>query len=699
MKQSGGAGYRLAVDIGGTFTDVVLETPDGWASGKVLTTGKAPEEGVVAGVQFVLDKAGVTADKLDFIIHGTTLATNAIIERRGARTALITTQGFRDTLEFAFGQRFDQYDLELERPEPLIARPLRFEARERMAADGSVLVELDEVGVRELAHKLRSLEIESVAVCFMHAYRNGAHERRVRDILNEEAPGLFVSLSHEVCPEIREYERTSTTVANAYVQPLMATYLGKLDKCLHDLGARSPLLMIMSSGSLTSIETAQRFPIRLVESGPAGGAILARQIAVELGASRAVALDMGGTTAKIILLTDFEPRHARSMEVARAYRFLPGSGLPLRIPVIEMIEIGAGGGSIAHVDELGRIAVGPESAGSSPGPACYGLGGLRPTVTDSDLLQGKLDPDAFAGGTMRLDTQSARAAVEAHVGAPIGVGWADAAAGVCEIVDENMANATRVHAADAGEELESRMLIATGGAGPLHAARIAEKLSMGIVVIPKAAGVGSAFGFLKAPIAYEAVHSQIAHLAKFDAEAVNTGFANLRAEAEKVVRLASGDRQLRERRFADMRYRGQGHELAVELPARVYENADGAVLSEIFEAQYQKSYGRRIPNLTVEALTWTLVLSAQDDESLATAPTHEPSPSIAPIARTTQVFDAEVGDFVTASVIARDALPPGACFDGPALVVEDQTTIWAPSSFEGRISQGGHVILKRKQNA
>lgn len=699
MKQSGGAGYRLAVDIGGTFTDVVLETPDGWASGKVLTTGKAPEEGVVAGVQFVLDKAGVTADKLDFIIHGTTLATNAIIERRGARTALITTQGFRDTLEFAFGQRFDQYDLELERPEPLIARPLRFEARERMAADGSVLVELDEVGVRELAHKLRSLEIESVAVCFMHSYRNGAHERRVRDILNEEAPGLFVSLSHEVCPEIREYERTSTTVANAYVQPLMATYLGKLDKCLHDLGASSPLLMIMSSGSLTSIETAQRFPIRLVESGPAGGAILARQIAVQLGASRAVALDMGGTTAKIILLTDFEPRHARSMEVARAYRFLPGSGLPLRIPVIEMIEIGAGGGSIAHVDELGRIAVGPESAGSSPGPACYGLGGLRPTVTDSDLLQGKLDPDAFAGGTMRLDTQSARAAVEAHVGAPIGVGWADAAAGVCEIVDENMANATRVHAADAGEELESRMLIATGGAGPLHAARIAEKLGMGIVVIPKAAGVGSAFGFLKAPIAYEAVHSQIAHLAKFDAEAVNTGFANLRAEAEKVVRLASGDRQLRERRFADMRYRGQGHELAVELPARVYENADGAVLSEIFEAQYQKSYGRRIPNLTVEALTWTLVLSAQDDESVATAPTHEPSPSIAPIARTTQVFDAEVGDFVTASVIARDALPPGACFDGPALVVEDQTTIWAPSSFEGRISQGGHVILKRKQNA
>jgi N-methylhydantoinase A len=692
-------GYRLAVDIGGTFTDIVLETPGGWVSGKVLTTGEAPETGVVNGVRAVLDKAGVDAEQLDFILHGTTLATNAIIERRGAHTALIATEGFRDTLEFAFGQRFDQYDLELERPEPIIARPLRFEARERTAADGSILLELDEEGVRALARKLRALEIVSVAVCFMHSYRNGKHERRVREILNEEIPGLFVSLSHEVCPEIREYERTSTTVANAYVQPLMATYLGKLEKSLRDLGARAPLLMIMSSGSLTSIETAQQFPIRLVESGPAGGAILARQIAIELGEARCVALDRGGTTAKILLLTDFEPRHARSMEVARAHRFLPGSGLPLRIPVIELIEIGAGGGSIAHVDELGRIVVGPESAGSSPGPACYGLGGLRLTVTDSDLVQGKLDPDAFAGGTIQLDAQAARAAVQAHVGDSIGLGWADAAAGVCEIVDENMANATRVHAADAGEEIESRVLIATGGAGPLHAARIAEKLGMSTVVVPKAAGVGSAFGFLKAPIAYEAVHSQIAHLASFDAAAVNHMFDDLRAEAEKIVRLAAKGRMLRERRFADMRYRGQGHELAVEIPVRAYEARDGAELAEIFEAEYQRSYGRRIPNLSVEALTWTLFLSAQDDETGSVETDVEPAPSVAPILRTTQVFDAEIGGFVEAKIINRESAQPGARFEGPALVVEDQTTIWTPTSFEGRISRGGHVILQRKPNA
>ena len=695
MKQEKEAGYRLAVDIGGTFTDIVLETPQGFESGKVLTTPDRPEQGVINGVRMVLEKAKVSASQLDLVIHGTTLATNAIIERRGARTALITTQGFRDTLEFAFGHRFDQYDLELERPEPLVSRPLRFEAVERVAADGSVLLALDEASVRAVAARLREEKIESVAVCFLHAYRNGAHEKRVRDILADECPGLFVSLSHEVCPEIREYERTSTTTANAYVQPLMSTYLGKLSDALKELGVSAPLLMIMSSGSLTSVETARRLPIRLVESGPAGGAILAREVAKEIGADRSVALDMGGTTAKIIMLTDYEPRHARSMEVARAYRFLAGSGLPLRIPVIEMIEIGAGGGSIAHVDELGRIAVGPESAGSVPGPACYARGGTRPTVTDSDLLLGKLDPDAFAAGSMKLDPEKARQAAEEHVGKPAGISWADAAGGVCEIVDENMANATRVHAADAGEELESRVLIATGGAGPLHAARIAEKLGMATVVVPKAAGVGSAFGFLKAPIAYEAVHSQIMHLAKFDVNAANHVFADLRKEAEVVVRIASADRPLRERRFADMRYKGQGHELAVEIPARLYEAADGAALAELFEAQYQKNYGRRIPNLTVEALTWTLVLSAVEEETKA-APLNKAAASQAKAIRHTRVFDAEMGDFVEAQVISREASPPGATFNGPALVVEDQTTVWVPSSFDGRISYGGHVILERK---
>ncbi len=692
-------GCRLAVDIGGTFTDVVLQTQSGFTSGKVLTTGHAPEQGVIQGIQLVLGKAGVAPSDVELIIHGTTLATNAIIERRGARTALIATQGFRDTLEFAFGHRFDQYDLEMTRPPPLVARPWRLEAPERVASDGSVLLPLDEDAVRKLATTLRDEKIESLAISFMHSYRNPDHEARTAEIIAQECPGLYISLSHQVCPEIREYERTSTTVGNAYVQPLMATYLGRLAEQIKGIGAHCPLLMIMSSGSLTSVETSQRFPIRLVESGPAGGAILGQHIARELGAAQSIALDMGGTTAKIILLNDYEPRHSRTLEVARMYRFLPGSGLPLRIPVIDMIEIGAGGGSIAHVDTLSRIKVGPESAGSSPGPACYGLGGTHPTITDSDLVLGKLEADTFAGGTMKLDTQKARDALEADVGRPLDIDVAAAAAGVVEIVDENMANATRVHATDNGDEIESRVLIATGGAAPLHAARIAQKLDISTVVIPTGAGVGSAHGFLRAPVAYEAVNSSLVSLDKFDAAQVNGIFAKLRAEAETIVSLASNYEKTTERRFADMRYRGQGHELSVEIPAREYTDADGDELAELFHAQYRKNYNRTIPNLRVEALTWMLVLSRNPHASSEGPKPESVNATPAPIAYTKQVFDAAVGNFVTASVIMREQAKPGSTFRGPALVMEDQTTTFVPSAFDGSVSPQGHLVLQRRSES
>ncbi len=692
------SGYRLAVDIGGTFTDVVLEKPDGFVSGKVLTTQDAPEEGVIQGIQQVLATAAVAPGDIDLAIHGTTLATNAIIERRGARTALVTTQGFRDTLEFAFGHRSDQYDLELERPEPLVRRPWRLEVPERVAADGSVLLALDEAAVRATADTLKRENISSVGVCFMHSYRNGDHESRVRDILIDEMPDLYVSLSHQVCPEIREYERTSTTVANAYIQPLMATYLGRLVKDLKAIGLNSPLLMIMSSGSLTSIDTAMELPVRLVESGPAGGAILGRHIAMEIGAAQSIALDMGGTTAKIVLLNDYEPRHSRMMEVARAYRFLPGSGFPLRVPVIDMIEIGAGGGSIAQIDEIGRIAVGPESAGASPGPACYGIGGDRPTVTDADFVLGKLDGKSFAGGTMELHADLASAAIDQHVASPASMDTAAAAAGTIEIVDEKMANATRVHAADAGEEVESRVLIATGGAGPLHAARIAEKLEIGTVVIPEGAGVGSAHGFLRAPVAYEAVHSQLVGLDGFDAKTVNGIFQDLRSEAEGVINLAANKAALTERRYADIRYRGQGHELSIELPARQYGPDDAKLIGELFGTQYRKNYGRNIPGLKAEVLTWTLVLAVAT-EAQAPAETEDVDTAdagAAPIERTSRVFDTEIGDFVEASVIRREQVQPGSTFAGPALLVEDQTTIWVPSSFDGSVSSHGHVILRKR---
>ena len=689
-------GYRLAVDIGGTFTDVVLQGPSDYTSGKVLTTGHAPEEGVLNGINKVLGEANVRPDEVELIIHGTTLATNAIIERRGARTALLATRGFRDTLEFAFGHRFDQYDLEMVRPPALIERPLRLEVPERMAADGSVLLPLDEEAVRALVPTLRKADFQSVAVSFMHSYANAAHEARVREILHEEMPGLYVSVSHEVCPEIREYERTSTTAGNAYVQPLMASYLERLVQRLKAAGAQAPLLMIMSSGSLTSVETAMRFPIRLVESGPAGGAILGQHVARQIGAAQSIALDMGGTTAKIILLNDFEPRHSRSMEVARIYRFLPGSGLPLRIPVIDMIEIGAGGGSIAHVDQLGRINVGPESAGSAPGPASYGLGGTRSTVTDADLLLGKLDAKAFAGGRMQLDVERAQLAVVDHIAGRMGVDGVTGAAGIIEIVDENMANATRVHATDNGDDIESRVLIATGGAAPLHAGRIAQKLGLDTVVIPRGAGVGSAHGFLKAPVAYEAVASKVMSLDAFNAQEINAIFARLRKEAEAIVELAAGYGELRERRFADMRYRGQGHDLSVELPAGPYTEADAKGLAQRFDAQYRRNYSRTIPNLGVEALTWTLVLARPapgiDAELVAT----EPAATKAPVAGTRSVFDAALGRSVTASVIQREALVAGAGFEGPAVVVEDQTTTFVPSDFTGRVSGHGHLVLTRR---
>ncbi len=688
-------GCRLAVDIGGTFTDIVLQTPTGFVSGKVLTTSDAPEEGVIRGTAAVLQKAGVAFDQVELVIHGTTLATNAIIERRGARTALLTTAGFRDTLEFAFGHRFDQYDLEMVRPPPLVGRPLRLEVAERVAADGTVLMPLDQNGVRALAAKLRQENIQAVAVAFLHSYRAPDHELRVRAILAEECPGLYVSLSHEVCPEIREYERTSTTVANAYIQPLIASYLRNLTLRLKAIGLQAPLLMIMSRGSLTSVDTAVRFPIRLVESGPAGGAILGQHIAKELSAPQAIALDMGGTTAKIILLNDYEPRHSRSMEVARVYRFLPGSGLPLRIPVIDMIEIGAGGGSIAQVDALRRIVVGPESAGSAPGPACYGLGGNRPTITDADLVLGKLDAKRFAGGSMTLDEPSAHDAIGRAIAAPLSIDVATAAAGMVEIVDENMANATRVHAADHGDDVESRMLIATGGAAPLHAARIAQKLRIDTIVVPKGAGVGSAYGFLMAPIAYEAVHSLLMPLDRFDPRPVNALFAGLRREALEIVRLAGQGGVLNERRFADMRYRGQGHELNVELPVRDYTDADAQAYQELFNLQYRKSYGRTIPKLRVEALTWTLLLACEPTDGAAPAAMPAVAAEPAPIEGSKPVFDAELGKFVAAAVIRRDALRPGSTFEGPAIIVEDQTTTYVPGGFQGAVSSHGHLVLKR----
>jgi N-methylhydantoinase A len=679
---------RLAVDIGGTFTDLVLETPSGTVSTKLLTTPTEPERAVLDGTRRILEQAGIAPGAVGLVVHGTTLATNALIERKGAPTALITTAGFRDSIEIAWEHRFDQYDLLMERPQPLVPRNLRLGVPERIAADGAVLLPLDEAALRQAAARLREARIASVAVCFLHSFTNEAHERRAGAILAQELPGVAISLSCEVAPEIREYERASTTVANAYVLPLMGRYLGALEEGLRALGIGGPLLLMMSSGGITTVETARRLPVRLVESGPAGGAILAQHIAAENGLARAVAFDMGGTTAKLTLLDDLALQRSRQFEVARAYRFIQGSGLPVRIPVIELAEIGAGGGSIARADALGRIAVGPDSAGSVPGPACYARGGTEPTVTDADAVLGRLDPERFAGGSIPLDLDRAAAALAA-LGAPLGLDAAGAAAGVAEIVDETMANAARVHAVENGKDTAERTLIAFGGAAPLHAARLARKLGMTRVVVPQGAGVGSAHGFLRAPIAYDVVRTRPWRLDALKAAALDAMFAAMRAEAEAVVRPAAPAEALVETRQAFMRYRGQGHEIAVPLGLSAVDAAD---LRARFDAAYAALFGRTIPRLEVEALTWTLSLATHRP---LPAPVADPAPRPAPPpAGARALLDPATGARERASVFERAALAPGMALDGPALIVEDATTTLVPCGFTARINALRQIVLE-----
>ena len=502
------ARIRLAVDIGGTFTDVVLEGPKGRLTTKVLTTPAAPEEGVIEGIEVVLRQAGLDARSVGLFIHGTTLATNALIERKGAKTAFVTTAGLRDILEMGYEKRFEQYDFYMDKPEPLVARPLRFTVRERISAKGTVLEPLQEADLRQAAEAIKASGAEAVAIGFLHAYAHPEHERCARTILSELLPPtVTICLSSEVCPEIREYERFSTTCANAYVRPMMAGYLNRLRTRLDGIGLEAPLFLMMSGGGLTTLDHATRFPIRLVESGPAGGVILAGLIARECDLPATLAFDMGGTTAKICLLEDGEPERARRFEVARIYRDMKGSGLPVRIPVVEMVEIGAGGGSIARVDAMKRITVGPDSAGADPGPACYGRGGTAPTVTDANVALGRIDPANFAGGRIALDRSCATAALTQDVGSKLGLDTHWPAAGVSEIVEENMANAARVHAIERGKVIDRYTMVAFGGGAPLHAGRLAEKLGISRVLVPVGAGVGSAIGFLRAPIAYEVVRS------------------------------------------------------------------------------------------------------------------------------------------------------------------------------------------------
>ena len=685
---------KLSIDIGGTFTDIVLDADGQRHIGKVLTTPAAPEEGFMTGAREVLARAGIPAASIDVVVHGTTLATNAIIERKGARTVLVTTQGFRDAIEIAYEHRFEQSDLRMVRPAPLVPRQDRREVPERLASDGSVLLALDEAAVEALAEELAATGVTAVAVCLMHSYANEAHERRVGEILSVRMPEASISLSCDVSPEIREYDRMSTTVANAYVRPLMEGYLRRLDALLRAEGFNANFLMVTSSGGMTTLDTACRFPIRLVESGPAGGAILARNVAAEIGAREVLSFDMGGTTAKICLIDDFQPLQSRSFEVAREYRFLRGSGFPLRIPVIEMVEIGAGGGSIAAVDDMARITVGPTSASSTPGPACYGRGGAEPTVTDADLALSRLDPERFAGGSLALHPGAADAALTARIGKRLAMTPQASAAGVSEIVDENMANAARVHAIEWGKEIDQRTMIAFGGAAPLHAARLAEKCGIRRVVIPTGAGVGSAIGFLEAPVAYDITRSSYMRLDRFDLAAVNALFARMRAEAEGVIRLGAPEGEIVEERTAFMRYLGQGHEIDVALPARDLKAEDIDLLRERFDARYAALFGRTIPNLGHEVMTWRLSASIPVTAPKPLADT--PAGADATPFETRDIFDPDVMKALPHGIHLRRDLAPGHTVRGPAVIVEDETSTLVGRNFDATVLATGYLSLERR---
>lgn len=688
---------RLAVDIGGTFTDLALEFGGRRVTAKVLTTPHAPEDGVMTGVHKILAEAGLAPGDVTILVHGTTLATNSVIERKGARTALITTEGFRDVLAMGNESRYDQYDLGIVLPEPLVPRHLRLTVPERMDNEGRVLRALDEAAVRALVPVLREEAVESVAVGFIHGFVNPAHEQRVRAILAEAVPELPVSLACEVSPEMREWERFSTTAANAYVQPMMARYLRRLEADLRAIGLSAPVFLMLSGGGLTTIETACRFPIRLVESGPAGGAIFAATIARECGLDSVLSFDMGGTTAKVCLIDDHRPQTARTFEVARIGRFRKGSGLPLRIPVIEMVEIGAGGGSLAHVDAMGRIQVGPESAGADPGPACYGRGGVRPAVTDANLLLGRYDAARFAGGTIALDGEAAARAMAAEVGAKLRLDVPMAALGVVEMVDENMANAARVHAIESGKTYERRTMIAFGGGGPVHGTRVAEKVGIDRVLVPSGAGVGSAIGFLRAPVGYEVVRSLYQRFSSFDVDAVNALLADMAAEARAIVGQGSFGAEVEESRLAFMRYVGQGHEIPVPLPAGRILAGDVAGIRAAYDTEYVRFYDRPVPGSDVEIMSYAV--------RVATRPPPPPEQRPAPAAtaaspvRSQRVRDTVSGAETEWAVYDRADLGAGAALAGPAIIAESETSTLVGAGWTARIEAHGYIELTREKAA
>ncbi len=690
--------HLLAVDIGGTFTDIVLFDTESnhIAVGKVLTTYPDPSQAVLSGVTQLLKDHHVDPASVRQVIHGTTLVTNTLIERKGARTALIATEGFRDALEIGNEGRYDIYDLGLVKPPPLVERRLRFGIHERMAANGEVLHPLDVNAVAELCKQLNAEGIESVAICLLHAFTNPRHELDVYEIVRDEMPNASISISHQVSPAMREYQRTSTTVANAYVQPITSNYLERIQSGLAQAGLNAPLNVMLSSGGTTDIETATRFPIRLVESGPSGGALAGVYWGKQNGFNDIFAFDMGGTTAKAILTHKSELSITSVSEVAHVHRFKRGSGLPLLVPMIEMIEIGAGGGSIAHVNNLGLPAVGPESAGSTPGPACYARGGMTPTVTDADLLIGYLNADYFANGSIRLDASAAEKAFES-LAKSLDISITKAAWGIHQLVNENMAAAARVHAAERGLDIQKYAMVTTGGAGPVHASGVAERLNVRTVIVPPIAGVGSAFGFLLAPISFDFTRSYLTRIDQVDAQLLMKILRDLESEGRGIVMNAGvAAEDIRVTRSVDMRYLRQGYEIRVEFEGNEINAQTLSMLEKRFEEEYMRFYGVLCEGVPIQAVNWRVVVSgpALEIEGRALKVGEESQRANQPYGRRNVVFNPDDGAALT-PVYRRESLSSSFKANGPAIIEEAESTTIVLPNWSARVDVNGCLVLTR----
>ena len=689
--------YRIGVDIGGTFTDLVVfdDATGSFAVGKTLTTPRDPSQAVETLVLATLERESIAASGVQQLIHGTTLVTNAIIERTGARTALLATQGFRDSIEIGRENRYELYDLMLEMPQPLVPRYLRFGVPQRTLADGTTLQELDGAFVEQLTRELAENGIDAVAIAFLNSFTNAAAEREARAIVERIAPGTRVSISSEVVPEIREFERTSTTITNVYVQDRVEKYLRELQARLDRIGFKGSLFLMISSGGIVTVDTAIRFPVRLLESGPAAGALAAASFGAACGYADLLSFDMGGTTAKFCVIDQGQPLIAHEFEIDRRYRLKKGSGLPIKLPVIEMIEIGAGGGSIARIDPLGLLKVGPESAGAEPGPVCYGHGGTEPTVTDADLVLGHLDPDYFLGGQLRIDLAAARRAIQERIADPLGLSIEEAAWGIHQIVNESMANAARIHTLERGKDPHRFPVFAFGGAGPVHGFRIAKALGSPALIVPFGAGVMSAVGFLTAPLAFDFVRSWPGRIDRLDWEKVNALLGEMEAEGQALLEKSGVlPEHIHHQRVADIRYVGQGHEIQVALPTGQLRSDSIPAIINSFEEVYRRLYERLSQSMPLEIINWRVTSSSPSPQVRLQVTGDEQTAAQTARKGSREAYVPELGGFRDTPVYNRYGLMPGTSFTGPAIVEERESTVIVGPDCRFRIDEQRNLLVE-----